>query len=136
MPRTRHYCKIDDCEKPAAGRGLCKMHYHRWLRHGSPDIVLTGKGRAGRPAKPKPVDDNGVPITARCTVDGCPKPQHSHTYCPAHYRRWKDYGDPVATRDTRPDPGQTPDHLKHYLERRRARIAAADRRLTPHGQGT
>lgn len=32
-------CTITDCMKNAAKRGLCAMHYRRWLRHGSPNII-------------------------------------------------------------------------------------------------
>lgn len=31
-------CKIDECEKPAAQRGWCGMHYMRWIRNGDPLI--------------------------------------------------------------------------------------------------
>ena len=36
-------CIIDGCEKPArsAKADWCKMHYHRWYRHGSTDKVAT-----------------------------------------------------------------------------------------------
>lgn len=33
-------CSIADCFKPAYARGWCGLHYHRWLRHGDPMIVL------------------------------------------------------------------------------------------------
>lgn len=34
-------CTIESCEKPArsAKAEWCKMHYHRWYRHGSVDLV-------------------------------------------------------------------------------------------------
>jgi hypothetical protein len=37
-------CAIDGCDKPARSSGAdwCKMHYHRWYRHGSTDKVATG----------------------------------------------------------------------------------------------
>jgi hypothetical protein len=36
-------CDIDGCEKPArtAAAAWCKMHYHRWYRHGDPHRVAT-----------------------------------------------------------------------------------------------
>lgn len=40
---THRTCTIDGCEKPARSRTAdwCKMHYHRWYRHGSTDKVAT-----------------------------------------------------------------------------------------------
>jgi hypothetical protein len=36
-------CVIEGCDKPrrSAGADWCKMHYHRWYRHGSTDKVAT-----------------------------------------------------------------------------------------------
>ncbi|MEZ5411042.1 MAG: hypothetical protein R2761_23630 [Acidimicrobiales bacterium] len=33
-------CSIETCEKPAAKRGWCGMHYERWRQHGDPTITL------------------------------------------------------------------------------------------------
>lgn len=37
-------CTVTNCEKPArsSSAALCKMHYHRWYRHGDVDKVATG----------------------------------------------------------------------------------------------
>lgn len=32
-------CKIEDCGKPARGRGWCPTHYTRWRKHGDPLAV-------------------------------------------------------------------------------------------------
>ena len=32
-------CKADGCTKPAAAKGYCLLHYHRWRRHGNPLIA-------------------------------------------------------------------------------------------------
>lgn len=28
-------CKVDGCDRLAVARGMCRMHYNRWDRHGS-----------------------------------------------------------------------------------------------------
>jgi hypothetical protein len=38
-------CSIDGCEKPARCRGWCHMHYNRWARHGSTEIVHQPHGK-------------------------------------------------------------------------------------------
>ncbi|WP_043652411.1 helix-turn-helix transcriptional regulator [Cellulosimicrobium cellulans] len=35
-------CSVNRCDRPAHGRGLCKMHYDRWYRTGSTDGVSGG----------------------------------------------------------------------------------------------
>ena len=30
-----------------------------------------------------------------CSVDGCPDGHHAKGYCQKHYRKWKNYGDPL-----------------------------------------
>lgn len=37
-------CSIDGCDGEYKGRGWCRKHYMRWLRHGDPLVVLP-KGR-------------------------------------------------------------------------------------------
>ena len=37
-------CLILRCERPVDARGWCNTHYRRWLRHGSPDVVLDRTG--------------------------------------------------------------------------------------------
>jgi hypothetical protein len=37
-------CTIEGCEKPSRNKGggaMCKMHYHRWYRHGDVEKVAT-----------------------------------------------------------------------------------------------
>ncbi len=40
-------CSIEGCEKPQDCRGWCRMHYHRYQRHGDPLIVLKTIHRHG-----------------------------------------------------------------------------------------
>ncbi len=34
--RMTRECSIQDCVKPAKGRGWCGMHWYRWRKHGDP----------------------------------------------------------------------------------------------------
>jgi len=40
---SQRICTVDGCEKPTRSNKAdwCKMHYHRWYRHGSVDKVAT-----------------------------------------------------------------------------------------------
>ncbi len=71
-------CLIDECERDARTRGLCKMHYERWRR-----------GRLN--VKPLPYKE-----PRKCSVEGCDRAYHSHNYCELHARRWRKTGDPQA----------------------------------------
>lgn len=84
MQATRA-CAIQGCERPYYGRGWCRAHHARWLRHGDP---LAGR----RP------DGDGV-----CTVDDCAKPHKSLGYCDMHLSRHLRHGDisTVKARDGR-----------------------------------
>lgn len=33
-------CTVEGCERTVKGKGYCKKHYTRWLRHGSPTTLL------------------------------------------------------------------------------------------------
>lgn len=37
-------CSVADCANQANCRGMCHMHYRRWLYHGDPSIVLRRGG--------------------------------------------------------------------------------------------
>ena len=35
-------------------------------------------------------------MTAACSIEGCDRPVKSRGWCAAHYKRWREYGDPLA----------------------------------------
>lgn len=41
-------CSAPNCQKPVCARGVCRMHYGRWWRHG--DIGIARKPRPAHPA--------------------------------------------------------------------------------------
>jgi len=72
-------CSVGECSKERSTRGLCNMHYMRWLRHKDLNFV-TPKGNFAK-----------NPI---CTIKDCNKKHRAKGYCQMHYRRWKMYGHP------------------------------------------
>ena len=48
MARPKRICSIDNCGKPAHGRGWCSDHYARWSRHGDPLAGRTVPGELER----------------------------------------------------------------------------------------
>ncbi|MDM5199278.1 hypothetical protein QUF79_14755 [Fictibacillus enclensis] len=61
-------CKVEGCDRPVAGRGLCHMHYKRWARHGDPEVTMVKK---------------------ECKVAGCERRHFCKGYCEPHYRRMR-----------------------------------------------
>lgn len=43
-------CSFLGCSRPARARGWCTLHYQRWQRHGSPEVVLPTGPRPNRRA--------------------------------------------------------------------------------------
>lgn len=74
---AKSVCSIDGCGKPHSARGWCRMHYMRWLTHGSPH---------SNPFKPR----------GTCSAKGCDRRHFRHGYCAAHSSRWIKYGDPFG----------------------------------------
>lgn len=37
---TQVACKVEDCDRRVAARGLCGKHYARWKKHGDPQVTL------------------------------------------------------------------------------------------------
>lgn len=72
-------CEIEDCEKVAVARKLCRTHYSRWQRTGDPT-----KARAKLPKN----------AYTTCTVDGCDKPHLTKGLCEMHRWRVRTEGEP------------------------------------------
>ena len=75
-------CAIDNCGKPAGvpgtARGLCSMHYSRWLRNGDPNIRSQHVYLTHQP----------------CSVKDCDRLVVGRSLCATHWMRWKRRGDP------------------------------------------
>jgi len=120
---AKRTCSIRGCKKPRryVATGFCYMHYHRWLRHGDPNIVLPG----GQPRRYLccSIPDCAQPPRGRwcglhlarwlrhgdplwepkrrpefCTIEGCDKPCSARGWCEMHWTRWRRYGDPNMKR--------------------------------------
>lgn len=84
MARRATSCKIEGCENGGyITRGLCKMHYARWRRHGD----------VGSPEKLLRIPSRGQ----SCSLAGCGNPARTRGLCNPHYKRLKKYGDPYGT---------------------------------------
>lgn len=74
-------CQVSECERQVYRRGVCPLHYRRWLKHGDPLHPVRVQSYAGR----------------ECAVDGCTDRAYVRGWCSKHYQRWKANGDPLAT---------------------------------------
>jgi integrase len=95
-------CLVEECERPARNRGLCRWHYQQWCER-KPDFAdfVASADPEWRPR----------PAPAGCLVPGCEYASRARGLCPPHgdrYRRagrpdldaWLSAGQPV----TRPEP--------------------------------
>lgn len=73
-------CEIEGCDRRHAARGWCRLHYHRWQRHGDPVIVSEPKG------------------PRLCSVDGCSGRHCAKGFCQKHWIRVHKHGDPLKTK--------------------------------------
>jgi hypothetical protein len=85
--RGARVCAVSGCERKHYGKGLCRAHYWRQVRTGSPGpAAITTR----------------APRQAMCTVPGCGRPHQARGYCPTHYSRWRRTGNVEPT--TPPNP--------------------------------
>lgn len=69
-------CSVEGCERVLHARGLCSVHHGAAIRKGE--------------IEPRQ-------ITERCSIEQCDRKHYGLGYCTPHYRRFKKYGDPLAT---------------------------------------
>lgn len=110
-------CSVEGCESPVECRSVCKAHYGRLLRHGSPTAgrasSRTGCAVEGceRPHRGRGLCDlhlqrmvrNGTTEAVRfkprsCSIEGCGRPHSGRGWCALHYQRWARAGDPTTVR--------------------------------------
>lgn len=106
-------CSIAGCEREVHSRGYCKSHYEKFRKYGNPLA-----------SKPKEEWVKDAPFVSRkdspiCSIEGCENPVQARGWCSKHYKRWSEYGDPLAdfsrTRDKCLVEGcSEPAHAKGY----------------------
>lgn len=74
-------CSVEGCERLTLAKGLCKAHYERNRRNGTPGGLI-GPARFVRPVR-------------LCSVDGCDRLHKTNGFCALHYQRWCKWGDPL-----------------------------------------
>jgi len=62
-------CRVSGCGRDTEARGLCGMHYQRFLMHGDASVVLP----PGRPS-----------MRRVCALPGCSARHRAHGYCEIH----------------------------------------------------
>lgn len=85
--RSQKVCSVEGCGRRTMSRELCRTHYSRLLKIGSPGL-----------ADLEPVDDS-------CDVDGCDRVKVAQNLCSMHYRRKNKTGYVGAAETTRPPQG-------------------------------
>lgn len=74
-------CIVHGCERRSRSRQFCPMHYHRWQRHGDPNICK-------------------LEFHTHCLFTDCPNPVEAKGWCSLHYQRVRAHGDPSITLPT------------------------------------
>jgi len=82
MEKTRPACAIVGCSSPVKAKGLCRKHYLRLHRTGSPHLKRIQ-----------------FPTGVKCRVPDCYRPARARGFCTMHYRREKLHGDPAHVED-------------------------------------
>lgn len=79
---------MNDCGRAGPyTRGMCRLHYRRWKRHGDPNVTIRNLNH-----------DDG------CVVPECTRSYKANGFCHLHLRRWQKYGDPLKGEPVRQNP--------------------------------
>ncbi len=108
---TDRTCLVDGCDRAHSARGYCMVHYSRWRRHGTTEVV--GRGvecamrRCGGRVDPPTVIcrncrvhlESGTSGThGSCRIIGCFQAAHAsldgRPYCDDHFRWWPESMEP------------------------------------------
>lgn len=112
---SQRICALPECERPHYGKGYCRLHWRRFVEHGSPTWTPPRQLDACEipDCNRQPIARNlchrhylkwrkyGDPLADHsrqrkfCCIEGCVSPVHGHSYCFLHYQRWKKHDDPV-----------------------------------------
>ncbi|MCK4260726.1 MAG: HNH endonuclease [Halanaerobiales bacterium] len=71
---NKKICFVENCDRDYSAKGLCKMHYKRWKKHGDPYKTLRVLGQKG------------------CLVKDCENKHKAKGYCKYHYQQMLYYG--------------------------------------------
>lgn len=93
-------CSFEGCKNPHSGRGYCRGHLNRLIRHG--DVNFVQGNRDG------------------CIIDTCTnRSQSKEGYCSMHLRRFKSTGNPLLTKTD----------IKKSLPKRTCQVIGCNKKL-------
>lgn len=73
-------CSVEGCDGEHKARGMCSLHYRRYMKYGDPLLIRRVQSWRG----------------STCSVESCGDRVDSKGLCNRHYLRFRLYGDPLA----------------------------------------